>query len=380
MRKELLIIGIDPGTTTGYAMLDLKGRPVEVGSARNLGSDELTRIIEARGSPVALGCDRTKTPGLAESIASRFGAKLISPKEDLKVDEKRTLASGMQFANAHEMDALASAVFAFRQLERLLNRTDRFLELRKKQELADRVKELVIKKEMSMSAALELLEKPETEPARIIKKVIEQKKTSEKDFIRIYNELVQLRNEIMLLKQQNARLSQLQSALKKQGEKQKIIIRETNDGFKEKKILAQARTIAQKQAEINALMQKISAIENAILDINDFVVAKKLKNLGWNEYCTKKEALKLKKGDILLVEDANEHSPKTLDELRKNENIIVHKKPAGKLSYPLLISADGIRTREQGNLAFLEKKAFETARQNTELLRKIVEDYKKRKA
>jgi len=45
-RPELLILGIDPGTTTGYAALSLKGELIGVGSAKELGQNALGCPLE----------------------------------------------------------------------------------------------------------------------------------------------------------------------------------------------------------------------------------------------------------------------------------------------------------------------------------------------
>ena len=144
-------------------------------SAKELSVDSLIAKVTSAGIPVCVGCDKAKIPAFVEKFAVQVGAKLFSPPEDLRVDEKRKLAKGLGFKNNHEMDALASALFAFNRIEGLFRRVDKFLEGRKKAEFSDKIKELVVKKGISISGALDLLSEPERPEARIIKKVVEEK-------------------------------------------------------------------------------------------------------------------------------------------------------------------------------------------------------------
>ena len=45
MEKKLLIAGIDPGTTTAYALLDLKGNIVRVESSKEFNLNTLIKKI-----------------------------------------------------------------------------------------------------------------------------------------------------------------------------------------------------------------------------------------------------------------------------------------------------------------------------------------------
>ena len=108
---------------------------------------------------------------------------------------------------------------------------------------------------------------------------------------------------------------------------------------------------------------------------------KRLKNLGWTELQSKLTLLNLEKGDILLVEDVNEFSKKTLDHLKGLVEIIVHKKEVGRnteaaLNF-ILINGQQLGIEETEHFGFVNKGQFEEARRNKHLLRKIVEQYQK---
>ena len=205
--KQLLIVGIDPGTTTAYALLDVHGKIVELKSAKELSVDSLISRVTKIGIPVCVGCDKAKVPAFVERFAVQVNARLFAPSEDLKIEEKRKLTKGMHFKNAHEMDALASAIIAFNRVESLFRRIDKFLEGKKKKGFSDKVKELVVKKGISISGALDLLTRPE-KPEKIIKKVVEERKLFEKDFLELYNDLKKAVQEKELLQKQNKKLAQ----------------------------------------------------------------------------------------------------------------------------------------------------------------------------
>ena len=52
-----LIVGIDPGITTGIAILDLYGNVVKVCSKRNMGKNEIIRTITNFGHPLIITSD-----------------------------------------------------------------------------------------------------------------------------------------------------------------------------------------------------------------------------------------------------------------------------------------------------------------------------------
>ena len=90
--KELLIVGIDPGTTTAYALLDLNGNLLDVNSSKNYDLGTLIKVIAEKGLPLIVGCDKKNVPWFVQDFATKTGAKVISPEEDLKVAEKKDIA------------------------------------------------------------------------------------------------------------------------------------------------------------------------------------------------------------------------------------------------------------------------------------------------
>ncbi|MFH1590857.1 MAG: DUF460 domain-containing protein [archaeon] len=113
MGRTILIVGIDPGTTVGLCLISLDRRILHLSSSKNIPLSEVIRIIVDKGRTAMVGCDKANPPEFAKRLATKLGARLIHPREDLGVEEKRVLTSGIDHQNDHELDAAASALIAY---------------------------------------------------------------------------------------------------------------------------------------------------------------------------------------------------------------------------------------------------------------------------
>ena len=130
--KPLLIAGIDPGTTTGIALLDLEGNVVSVFSRKGMSRSEISRRIQEHGSPIVMAGDTNPSSRALEKVNAAFSSRLIVPEESLGVAEKIAFANSVSgeeklFSNKHERDALASAFFAFNRVRPLVRRIGKAL-------------------------------------------------------------------------------------------------------------------------------------------------------------------------------------------------------------------------------------------------------------
>ncbi|MFB6159351.1 MAG: DUF460 domain-containing protein [Candidatus Nanohalobium sp.] len=110
-----LIVGIDPGSTSAVAAVDLNGEIQLLESGKNFPPRKIIQRTVKVGKPVVVTSDKGKTPSKVEKIANSVGARLYEPETDLSTERKKELGKG---ANSHELDAVASAVNAHRQLQR----------------------------------------------------------------------------------------------------------------------------------------------------------------------------------------------------------------------------------------------------------------------
>ena len=141
-RRGYIIVGLDPGTTTGIAALNLSGDLVDLISSRAMSSSDVIEWIAARGRPLVVATDVFPTPGAVEKVKRAFNAVLFSPGGDMPGVEKIALGREVGYRNDHERDALAAAFSAFKKYK------NKFLQVEKKAPAEinpDEVKALVVR-------------------------------------------------------------------------------------------------------------------------------------------------------------------------------------------------------------------------------------------
>ncbi len=389
--KNLLIAGIDPGTTTGYAILDLNGKIVELKSSKNLGLNILIDDVLKVGKVVCVGTDKAKIPNLVELFAAKIGAKIIYPKEDLKAYEKRKLSADFKTEDEHQHDALASALFAFRKIKGILERIDRHAEENEKQSIKDKIADLVLTKEISIREAIDIIEHSGKEETGIIKRVVEEKKLSQSDFMALYRTIKRHEKENFLLKGQNNNLKSHIGNLEKKyssmsyktcsseidKKMQKSLL------FKEKSISFLEKELAYKGAKIRNLLDAIKKLNNFISRIDDALVLKKLDNLGSAEFSRKKIFLNIKKDDILLVNNPNIISNGVMNFLKNFVGIIIAKIPPSekiRQEYDFaFLDYKKLRIEESGLFAIVPKEDLKAELKNKDMLKSIIADYKNKR-
>ena len=126
-RRDHVVVGIDPGTTTAVALLDLDGSTLDVYSTRTADTAEVIEWIIEHGRPVVVAADVEPMPETVEKIRRSFDAGGWIPERDLPVDRKLHRTREEPYDDDHERDALAAALFAFDdhvdQFERIAART-----------------------------------------------------------------------------------------------------------------------------------------------------------------------------------------------------------------------------------------------------------------
>jgi predicted RNase H-like nuclease (RuvC/YqgF family) len=113
-RPKYLIVGIDPGTTTAIAAIDLEGNMVQTASSRQTSMAESIEALYHLGKPLVIASDVHQMPYTVEKIRRAFHAVGYTPRQDRTVEEKQELTQGYSYTNVHERDALAAALDAFR--------------------------------------------------------------------------------------------------------------------------------------------------------------------------------------------------------------------------------------------------------------------------
>jgi len=112
-RRDHVIVGIDPGTTTAVALTDLDGSVLDVWSSRTADTAEVIEWIVEHGRPVVVAADVEPKPETVEKIRRSFDAAGWIPERDLSVDRKLHRTREEAYDNDHERDAMAAALFAY---------------------------------------------------------------------------------------------------------------------------------------------------------------------------------------------------------------------------------------------------------------------------
>ncbi|MBI2665284.1 DUF460 domain-containing protein [Candidatus Woesearchaeota archaeon] len=74
--KPLAIIGLDPGTTSAYAILTLDGKIINCNSGKEMPLSIIIKEIVDLCRPVLVGTDKAKIPSFVEEF-SRIGFPLV---------------------------------------------------------------------------------------------------------------------------------------------------------------------------------------------------------------------------------------------------------------------------------------------------------------
>jgi len=171
-RRKFTIVGIDPGTTVGIAILSLDGDLLYLKSFRGITPDEVVKLIAEYGKPAVIASDVTPMPGSVEKIRRSFNAVPASPGIEVSSEEKIALGKTFGYSNDHERDALTAALLTYRSYKNIFARiekkapVDADLELLKSYVIRGDSIEAAIEKVRASGApekpgAKESLEKPE---------------------------------------------------------------------------------------------------------------------------------------------------------------------------------------------------------------------------
>ncbi|MFH0870463.1 MAG: DUF460 domain-containing protein [archaeon] len=383
----LLIVGIDPGTTAAYALLDEHGTFISSASGKEFSMGEMISSIIGFGRPLIVASDKNPFPSFVQEIATKLGAKLSYPKEDLLVEEKRQLVdellSGDRLGiNVHEQDALAAAILAHRKHKNFLEKIDHYIDKKGKPEIREEFKLLMVRNDqLPFDSALELIEKRhEKQPPAL--PAPERPRAQEK----VYNQRLihELEARVAMLEERNARLKRY---LK---EKDKLIIRlqrrisGMNDDSKDAVVEHKEQRIRQFSRELkgNARLlrhqeKELSRRDEFIAKLNKGVLVKKLANLGQQEFSDKR-FLDIKAEDILLVDDINQRSQAVIDALKGKVRVIVTAElPKKQEQEFIFLKREGLIIDESENYAIADRNALDEALKKKELLKSVVDEYRK---
>lgn len=384
---ELLIVGLDPGTTKAYAGFNIKKELIACRSNKELTLNEIIAEISKFGRVLVVGTDRKRAPELVEKFAIKTGAKLVAPEYDLEVKEKLELAKDYEAKNGHEKDAIACALNAYKSVSSIIMKIESFAKLHNKEEIKDRIIELVVLHDVSIKLAADIIEKPEEDYVKESIKVLEKKEFRESDFLRLLGKLREKEQEIKLLIKQNRRLEmEFNNMLNKIELSRKIDRTDKSErlfGRLNRRVNMLYKSLDEKSESLRRMRERFSMLNNMVSKLGkDFVLVKKLENLGQNEYRRKEKILNINHGDILLVNNPNVYSERVVGMLKDKVPIILFRKKPGEdiRKRFIFIDGDNIKIYEEMYFAVANKEQIKEDISRIERLQRVIEEYKEERS
>lgn len=320
-RRGYIIVGLDPGTTTGIAALTLSGDLIDLISAREMSSADVIEWIAARGKPLIVATDVFPTPGAVEKIKRTFNAVLYSPGQDVPAEEKIALAKEFGYRNDHERDSLAAAVSAYKKYK------NKFMQVDKKvpPEIdPDEVKALVVKGFSIENAIAELTAAPAPEV----------KQTAQPEAISVAPEAAALRGQNQQLAEQiktlrsyvdelKAELAERDDALRRaEGKVDRLkdkasreIKRDQEIKIRDKEIERLRVLLRSERKYMRRLKADLSRKRKAekIEELKGYQRLKAIETFSKEAISEAAERWGVEKGDVVLLEDASGGGPNTAD-------------------------------------------------------------------
>jgi len=246
-RRDHVLVGMDPGTTTAVAIVGLDGEVLDVYSTRTDDAAAVTEWIVERGRPVVVAADVEPMPNTVEKLRRSFDAAGWIPDSDLPVDEKQHRTREVAYDNDHERDALAAALYAFDDHE---DQIDRIASKVPPQEEVGPIVADVIAGEHSVESALEARNEDDGSGSDAESKGPEPR---------------ELTDEEKKIKRLEARVERLES----HADDLKETISKKNDQIGEyeqklKKARSQERTEARKRREVTRLERENDRLEREL--------------------------------------------------------------------------------------------------------------------
>ena len=102
-----MIVGVDPGTTVGYAVLDTRGNVLGTRSSKQLELNSIVEEVVSFGSVLAIGTDKQKCPQLIEKIAELVEDKKV---EGIAYVNDESDRNGMRMVIRLKIGAVANVV------------------------------------------------------------------------------------------------------------------------------------------------------------------------------------------------------------------------------------------------------------------------------
>ncbi|MBI4448751.1 DUF460 domain-containing protein [Candidatus Woesearchaeota archaeon] len=380
MGRVGLVVGIDPGTTTAWAVLDLSGNVRMVGSGKDVGLANVIRTVHACGKVVAIGTDKRVIPRVVASAAAKLGAQVLCPKDDLLRCDKHQLAQGIPCANEHEQDALACARFALRQLAPLIARVRKAA--RNKTIEFDDLVIAVLESGLGVKASIAMFDEVVYRKDRLA-------------VLRDVSLVESVAKESAALRALRVERDGLRKALSasqrdlhlEQSRNEEFILRlHARAQVRKATVPAQALSLANQRASSLAalsrsLRKRQEFLESALINHYRFIVCRRMANLGMRELKRIEGLARVQMGDVLFVLRPQEYSVDALKRLHGIGVVIatpvqVDEELRGHLGLAA-VSIDLSWVRHFESIVLIDRERFETEQKRLSLIEDVISSYRK---
>ena len=158
-----MIVGIDLGTTIGIAILDTRGKILDLSSKREAKRADIVKHIMKFGDALIIASDVNPLPKGIEKLASSLGCHIFYPKVSMSYKEKEKMIDDYkeEIKDSHQKDALAAALRAFKNYHSMFLKVEEVVKKLGREDLFEDVTKRVLKKksESIVDAAREIMRK-----------------------------------------------------------------------------------------------------------------------------------------------------------------------------------------------------------------------------
>jgi len=326
LQSRPLIVGVDPGVTTGVALVDLDGRILHVTSIRAADRGSVVELISRYGKPVIVAVDVSEVPDSVRKLATQLGANIYTPPHDLTSIEKRDLierfAGEVKLRDSHERDALAAAYRAYLSLREKLEDVEEKLRDMGAEIEREEVKRWVLEG-LSLAEALEralekAIEDVEFREGRVRR---EERRVQQVDVTEYLVEIERLRAQRESLE---ARVRELEESLRDyerrlrdaQSSIRVEIARDAEIAKLKSRVEALEREVDRLRAEKERLEEEVVRIARTITAVSsgELVLARRIPILTVRNLRREEE---FRGGDIVIVDNPNTFENEAVAELAR---------------------------------------------------------------
>jgi uncharacterized protein len=310
-KRDYIIVGIDPGTTTAIAVLTLEGELRMLHSSRTISVPDVIEMIAEQGRPLIIASDVFPTPNTVEKIRRAFNAVLGSPEDIITTEDKIEFAKPYGYSNNHERDAIAAAVSVYRK-----NR-NKFEQIKRKIPQgvdADEAIAQVVRGKSVDAVISELTRKEIKEPeTEAVKERIDGEVIHLRESIKRYEESIQemkryqgeLKSELDL---KESKIRELEGLINRQRtEVYKQLKKDKGMMIRDKEIARLNSKISENNKRISFLNERINKLKTVRrLEISGKVLPVKIIHAFTKDSILKtQELFGIKKDDVILLKDAS---------------------------------------------------------------------------